>query len=107
MLDTYPYPILTPKSDSCMLNLLLFTDICRNKKKYATLDEFAAICMAMEGVELVNGLENKIACNSYKISYVLDTEDFFFRRRKSPQSKSSYDNQARVQRFDKFLSASQ
>ncbi|KAE8667564.1 hypothetical protein F3Y22_tig00112399pilonHSYRG00010 [Hibiscus syriacus] len=69
-----------------------------NKKKYATLDEFAAICMAMEGVELVNGLENKIACNSYKISYVLDTEDFFFRRRKSPQSKSSYDNQARVQR---------
>ncbi|KAE8691549.1 Paired amphipathic helix protein Sin3-like 2 [Hibiscus syriacus] len=70
----------------------------RNKKKYATLDEFAAICMAMEGVELVNGLENKIACNSYKISYVLDTEDFFFHRRKSPRSKSSYDNQARVQR---------
>ncbi|TYH99630.1 hypothetical protein ES332_A11G079500v1 [Gossypium tomentosum] len=80
----------------------------RNKKKYASLDEFAATCMAMEGVELVNGLENKIACNSYKISYVLDTEDFFFRRRrKSPQCRSSYNNQARVQRFHKFLSASQ
>ncbi|KAE8689306.1 Paired amphipathic helix protein Sin3-like 2 [Hibiscus syriacus] len=79
----------------------------RNKKKYAILDEFAAICMAMEGVELVNGLENKIACNSYKISYVLDTEDFFFRRRKSPHSKPPYDNQSRVQRFHRFLSASQ
>ncbi|KAK8566032.1 hypothetical protein V6N12_059575 [Hibiscus sabdariffa] len=76
----------------------------RNKNKYASLDEFAATCMAMEGVELVNGLENKLACNSYKISYVLDTEDFFFRRRNSP---SSYNNQARVQRFHKFLSASQ
>ncbi|GMI67047.1 SIN3-like 2 [Hibiscus trionum] len=79
----------------------------RNKNKYASLDEFAATCMAMEGVELVNGLENKLACNSYKISYVLDTEDFFFRRRNSPQCRSSYNNQARVQRFHKFLSASQ
>ncbi|GMI68431.1 SIN3-like 2 [Hibiscus trionum] len=79
----------------------------RNKKMYATLDEFAAICMAMEGVELVNGLENKITCNSFKISYVLDTEDFFFRRRTSPQRKSSYNNQGRVQRFHRFLSASQ
>ncbi|XP_022774459.1 paired amphipathic helix protein Sin3-like 2 [Durio zibethinus] len=80
----------------------------RNKKKYASLDEFAAICMAMEGVELVNGLENKICCNSYKISYVLDTEDFFFRRRRnSSQRRSSYNNQARVQQFHRFLSASQ
>ncbi|PPS02262.1 hypothetical protein GOBAR_AA18401 [Gossypium barbadense] len=80
----------------------------RNKKKYANLDEFAAVCMAMEGVELVNGLENKIACNSYKISYVLDTEDFFYRsRRNSPPKCGSYNTQARVQRFHKFLSASQ
>ncbi|XWS30312.1 hypothetical protein CRYUN_Cryun24cG0106200 [Craigia yunnanensis] len=80
----------------------------RNKNKYASLDEFAATCMAMEAIELVNGLENKIACNSYKISYVLDTEDFFFRRRRnSPQRRPSYNNQARVQRFHRFLSASQ
>ncbi|KAK8710215.1 hypothetical protein V6N13_145550 [Hibiscus sabdariffa] len=46
----------------------------RNKKKYANLDEFAATCLAMEGVELVNGLENKIACNSYKISYTDQNE---------------------------------
>ncbi|XWS44244.1 hypothetical protein CRYUN_Cryun15aG0027700 [Craigia yunnanensis] len=79
----------------------------RNKNKYVSLDEFAATCMAMEGVELVNGLENKIACNSYKISYVLDTEDFFYRRRTSSQHRSSYNKQARVQRFHRFLSASQ
>ncbi|XP_039005441.1 paired amphipathic helix protein Sin3-like 2 isoform X2 [Hibiscus syriacus] len=80
----------------------------RNKRKYSSLDEFAATCIAMEGVELVNGLENKIACDSYKTSYVLDTEDFFFRRRRnSTQCRSSYNNQARVQLFHKFLSASQ
>ncbi|XWS40811.1 hypothetical protein CRYUN_Cryun17cG0027500 [Craigia yunnanensis] len=80
----------------------------RNKNKYASLDEFAATCLAMEGVELVNGLENKIVCNSYRISYVLDTEDFFFRRRRnSSQCRSSYNNQERVQRFQRFLSDSQ
>ncbi|XVE83876.1 hypothetical protein DITRI_Ditri16bG0123300 [Diplodiscus trichospermus] len=80
----------------------------RNKNKYASLDDFAATCMAMEGVEVINGLENKIACNSYKISYVLDTEDFFYRqRRNSSKCRSSYNNRARVQRFHRFLSASQ
>ncbi|GKU97035.1 hypothetical protein SLEP1_g10217 [Rubroshorea leprosula] len=80
-----------------------------NKNKYAGLDELSAFCTAMEGVELVNGLECKIACNSYKISYVLDTEDFFLRnsRKSSKGSRSSYNNQARVQRFHQFLSASQ
>ncbi|XVF58163.1 hypothetical protein PTKIN_Ptkin07bG0041300 [Pterospermum kingtungense] len=78
----------------------------RNKRKYAGLDEFAATCMAMESVELVNGLENKIACNSYKISYVLDTEDSFYRRKNSSKRRS-YNSQARVQRFRRFLSASQ
>ncbi|GLT33331.1 hypothetical protein SLA2020_079300 [Shorea laevis] len=80
----------------------------RNRRKHAGLDELSAFCLAMEDVELVNGLECKIACNSYKISYVLDTEDFFFRnRRKSSQGRSSYNNQARVQRFHRFLSSSQ
>ncbi|KAE8706253.1 Paired amphipathic helix protein Sin3-like 2 [Hibiscus syriacus] len=79
----------------------------RNKRKYAGLDEFAATCLAMEGVELVNGLENKIACNSYRISYVLDTEDFFYRRRNSSQHRPSYNSRARIQRFHRFLSSSQ
>ncbi|KAH7532571.1 hypothetical protein FEM48_Zijuj04G0034500 [Ziziphus jujuba var. spinosa] len=39
----------------------------RNKRRYACLDEFSAIAIAMEGVEVVNGLECKIACNSSKV----------------------------------------
>ncbi|XP_031274590.1 LOW QUALITY PROTEIN: paired amphipathic helix protein Sin3-like 2 [Pistacia vera] len=79
----------------------------RNKRKYASLDESSATCMAMEDVQLVNGLECRIACNSYKITYVLDTEDFFYRKkRSSPQTRSSYQNQARTERFHRFLSAS-
>lgn len=85
--------------------------LLRNKRKYAGLDEFSALSMAMEGVKMFNGLECKVACNSCKISYVLDTEDFFFRtrrkRRNSPQGRSLYHDkvQARVQRFRRFLSA--
>ncbi|XP_060959025.1 paired amphipathic helix protein Sin3-like 2 isoform X2 [Cannabis sativa] len=81
----------------------------RNKRKYTVLDESSAIAQAMEGVKVVNGLECKIACNSSKISYVLDTEDFFYRSKrkgtKSSGSKSSSDDQ-RVQRFHKFISTS-
>ncbi|KAL6143380.1 hypothetical protein ACLB2K_054075 [Fragaria x ananassa] len=82
----------------------------RNKRKFAGQDESSAFSNAMEGVQLVNGLECKIACNSSKISYVLDTEDYFFRmrrkRRKSSESRSPYCDQTRVQRFHKFLSVS-
>ncbi|KAM7506675.1 hypothetical protein LguiA_017128 [Lonicera macranthoides] len=38
----------------------------RNKRKFADLDECSAICMAMEDVRMVNGLECKMACNSSK-----------------------------------------
>ncbi|XP_024185747.1 paired amphipathic helix protein Sin3-like 2 isoform X3 [Rosa chinensis] len=38
----------------------------RNKRKYAGQDESSAFSNAMEGVQLVNGLECKIACNSSK-----------------------------------------
>ncbi|XP_004302380.1 PREDICTED: paired amphipathic helix protein Sin3-like 2 isoform X2 [Fragaria vesca subsp. vesca] len=82
----------------------------RNKRKFAGQDESSAFSNAMEGVQLVNGLECKIACNSSKISYVLDTEDYFFRmrrkRRMSSESRSPYCDQTRVQRFHKFLSVS-
>ncbi|KAE9590399.1 putative transcription regulator Others family [Lupinus albus] len=60
----------------------------RNKRKYEGLDEFSAICSAMEGVKVINGLECKISCNSSKISYVLDTQDFFFRPRSKRGSSS-------------------
>jgi paired amphipathic helix protein Sin3a len=34
----------------------------------------------MENASVVNGLEYKISCKTYKVSYVLDTEDLFVRR---------------------------
>ncbi|XP_027359545.1 paired amphipathic helix protein Sin3-like 2 isoform X3 [Abrus precatorius] len=61
----------------------------RNKRKYGQLDELSAVCSAMEGVKVINGLECKIACNSSKISYVLDTQDFFFRPRKKRRTSSA------------------
>ncbi|KAH7846362.1 hypothetical protein Vadar_013012 [Vaccinium darrowii] len=44
----------------------------RSKRKYADLDESSAICKAMEGVCVVNGLECKMACSSSKISYIFN-----------------------------------
>ncbi|KAK3002319.1 hypothetical protein RJ639_021444 [Escallonia herrerae] len=81
----------------------------RNKRKYADMDECSAICMALEGFHVVNGLECKMSCNSSKISYVLDTEDFSFRERRKrclSEGRSSCIEQARIQRFHRFLAAS-
>lgn len=85
----------------------------RNIRKYANGDEFSTVCQAMEGVQVVNGLECKIACNSSKVSYVLDTEDFLFRvktRRTTysschNQAESSRDCSSRLQRFYRLLSS--
>ncbi|MCE2055418.1 hypothetical protein HAX54_042548 [Datura stramonium] len=90
--------------------LLQEDSIYRNKRKHADHDESTAFCMAMEHVVLVNGLECKMASNSSKISYVLDTEDFFFRRgskrRKVSAGRLSCHYQARVERFHRVLSSS-
>ncbi|KAF3625274.1 Paired amphipathic helix protein Sin3-like 1 [Capsicum annuum] len=81
----------------------------RNKRKHADLDESTALGLAMEHVVLVNGLECKMASNSSKISYVLDTEDFFFRggskRRKVSAGRLSRQYQARVERFHRVLTS--
>ncbi|KAG8654022.1 paired amphipathic helix protein Sin3-like 4 isoform X3 [Manihot esculenta] len=77
-------------------------------KRCASRDE----CKATEGFQVFNGLECKIACNSSKVSYVLDTEDFLFRtkRRRTLQQSSSCHDQAnisrRVQQFHGWLSSS-
>ncbi|KAH9619281.1 hypothetical protein KSS87_011948 [Heliosperma pusillum] len=80
----------------------------RNKILYAGLDEYSASSKATKGVHLSNGLECKVSCSSSKISYVLDTEDFFFRtkgeRKNLPVDVSRKLNQARVHRFNRFLS---
>ncbi|KAF8118052.1 hypothetical protein N665_0006s0053 [Sinapis alba] len=87
----------------------------RNMRGYSGLDDLAVACKAMEGVEVINGLECKMSCSSYKISYVLDTEDFFHRKKKKQKKSenSSHDKSSsqqrklyRIERFHKFLSAS-
>ncbi|CAN8256262.1 unnamed protein product [Cochlearia groenlandica] len=86
----------------------------RNMRGYSGLDDIAVACKAMEGVEVINGLECKMSCSSYKISYVLDTEDFFHRKKKKQkksenlsQDKTSQQPKLdRIERFHKFLSAS-
>ncbi|XP_021652207.2 paired amphipathic helix protein Sin3-like 4 isoform X2 [Hevea brasiliensis] len=78
-------------------------------KRCVSCDE----CEATEGFQVFNGLECKIACNSSKVSYVLDTEDFLFRtkrKRKTLQQSSSCHDQVniskRVQKFHRWLSSS-
>ncbi|KAJ0244664.1 Paired amphipathic helix protein Sin3-like 1 [Hirschfeldia incana] len=80
----------------------------RNRRPYSGLDDLAALCKVMEGVEVVNGLECKMSCSSYKVSYVLDTEDFFHRKKKKKKTEHLLQqrNKDRVERFHRFLSAS-
>ncbi|KAK1374318.1 paired amphipathic helix protein Sin3-like 2 [Heracleum sosnowskyi] len=80
----------------------------RNKFKSADPDKSPDICIAMEGVKVINGLECKMACTSSKISYVLDTEDVFCRKRcKREESSTSPDqDKRRVQKFHQFVTAS-
>ncbi|KAF5443219.1 hypothetical protein F2P56_035794 [Juglans regia] len=81
----------------------------RNVHKYANGDEFSTACQAMEGVQVVNGLECKIACNSSKVSYVLDTEDLLFRVKRKRTTYGSCHDQAvsssRLKRFHRLLSS--
>ncbi|XP_017235252.1 paired amphipathic helix protein Sin3-like 2 isoform X2 [Daucus carota subsp. sativus] len=80
----------------------------RNKCKSADPAKSSTICMVMEGVEVSNGLECKMACSSSKISYVLDTEDFFCRKRYKREKAftSPIQERGKVQKFHQFLSAS-
>ncbi|XP_023641176.1 paired amphipathic helix protein Sin3-like 1 isoform X2 [Capsella rubella] len=79
----------------------------RNLRPYTGLYDLTALGKAMEGVKLVNGLECKMSCSSYKISYVLDTEDFFHRKKKKKKAEQLLQrNKDRVEKFHRFLSAS-
>ncbi|XP_047958296.1 paired amphipathic helix protein Sin3-like 2 isoform X1 [Salvia hispanica] len=81
----------------------------RNMRKYSNLDESTAFCRATENVLIMNGLECKMAATSSKISYVLDTEDFFIRlgrRRERMKERQSQKAQARVEQFRQFLTSS-
>ncbi|XP_021731191.1 paired amphipathic helix protein Sin3-like 4 [Chenopodium quinoa] len=72
----------------------------RNKHQHTSGEESSSASKAMEGVQVVNGLECKIACNSSKVSYVLDTEDFLYRRirnRRTLRVSSACNDQAKSQ----------
>ncbi|MED6155644.1 hypothetical protein PIB30_006817 [Stylosanthes scabra] len=84
----------------------------RNKRKYAVSDEFAS--QPMDGLNVFNGLECKIACSSSKVSYVLDTEDFLIRTRSRrrtlhhdnsfhEKTNSSEKCSSRAQRYQKLF----
>ncbi|KAI4366653.1 hypothetical protein MLD38_022501 [Melastoma candidum] len=81
----------------------------RNKPKHVDEEDDSLVCKALDSVHVVNGLECKIACSSSKISYVLDTEDLLFRRRRksnvslSAGAKSTSCDGQRVERFRQFL----
>ncbi|KAL0336243.1 UNVERIFIED_CONTAM: Paired amphipathic helix protein Sin3-like 3 [Sesamum radiatum] len=53
----------------------------RNKRKFSTGDEITDTCKAMEGLIIRNGVEMKVNCSTFKAAYVLDTEDFLYRKR--------------------------
>ncbi|XP_074324905.1 paired amphipathic helix protein Sin3-like 2 isoform X2 [Apium graveolens] len=79
----------------------------RNKCKNLDPDNSSAICVAMKGARVINGLECKMACTSSKISYVLDTEDFFSRKRTNIGKSFTllHKDEAKVHKFHQFLSA--
>ncbi|XP_026381727.1 paired amphipathic helix protein Sin3-like 4 isoform X3 [Papaver somniferum] len=92
----------------------------RNKRKYACGEEISGAYNAMDGFRVVNGLECKISCVTSKVSYVLDTEDFFFRIKRKlknvtegttsstchEQSKPLNRYALRIERYQKILSGS-
>ncbi|GAB2280380.1 hypothetical protein Dimus_015015, partial [Dionaea muscipula] len=85
----------------------------RNKLKQGYGDDLSSTNQALEGVQLVNGLEGRMACSTSKIYYVFDTEDLLWRsrrRRKSSlriNSNSIYraknGNFIRVQKFQRWM----
>ncbi|XP_010317097.1 paired amphipathic helix protein Sin3-like 2 isoform X3 [Solanum lycopersicum] len=89
--------------------VMLKRSVSRNKRKHTNHDVSSALCMVMENIILVNGLECKMASNSSKISYVLDTEDFFYRlgrkRRNISAGRLSYHGHERIERFHHVLTS--
>ncbi|KAK8939725.1 Paired amphipathic helix protein Sin3-like 3 [Platanthera guangdongensis] len=73
----YLYNDLLPIISDRNSNLDVF--MRRNKRKFGSDDETSLHCKAMEGVQIFNGLECKIATFTSKVSYVLDTEDLLVR----------------------------
>lgn len=52
------------------------------RRRADRVDDDVSLTEAVETCHVRNGLECKMSCSSYKVSYVLDTEDWLVRRRK-------------------------
>lgn len=46
---------------------------------YTGLDDLAVACKAMEGVQVINGLECKMSCSSYKVSIDTGLQPYRYR----------------------------
>ncbi|PIN18039.1 Histone deacetylase complex, SIN3 component [Handroanthus impetiginosus] len=63
--------------------------LMRNKRKFLRGDELADTCKAMEGLIIHNGVEIKVHSKTLKAAYVLDTEDFLYRKGKRKKTSGS------------------
>ncbi|MCO5596002.1 hypothetical protein L7F22_050054 [Adiantum nelumboides] len=73
--------------------------LSRNKNHFYGGDDCALYAKAMKNVFVANGLEYKISSNSFKVSYVLDTRDFFYRQHQKRKTNVI----GRVQKFHRWL----
>ncbi|CAA7020729.1 unnamed protein product [Microthlaspi erraticum] len=83
----------------------------RNKEKFAGVDETSGMPAAMEGLNIINEMECKMACSSSKVKYVGNTSDLLYRSKqrnpnpKGPRLKrvSEISKERRISRFNIML----
>lgn len=46
--------------------------LCRNKEKLIGIDESSGKLAAMEGLNVINGIEFKMACSTSKVRYIMN-----------------------------------
>ncbi|MBA0869992.1 hypothetical protein Goshw_006200 [Gossypium schwendimanii] len=81
LFPSFVFPFWSSKNifDSDVLRIIfVFFFLKRNVRKCVGGDKLSSTCRETEGPKVVNGLESKIACDSSKVSYALDREDFLF-----------------------------
>ncbi|CAH9142262.1 unnamed protein product [Cuscuta epithymum] len=66
----------------------------RYKRKFGSEDATSLKTKAMDELQVINGLECKISCKTLKVSYVLGTEDYLFRKRKKRKMEEQSSQQS-------------
>ncbi|KAF8110006.1 hypothetical protein N665_0088s0024 [Sinapis alba] len=83
----------------------------RNKEKLISIDESSGMLVAMEGLNVINGIEVKMACSTSKVKYIANTSDLLYRskqRKRNPMGQrlkrvSELSKQRRISRFHIML----